>query len=453
MPHTSQLLPGCGGDGRDRRLGGEAGVGRQRADGRVERRAGGAGRPAGWGGGRRRLVRRRNKKRHVPSLRPNERPNDRQFIGAEELLPPQTGHGLRLVARPYLRMRAVSDGLGRCRSYPIVVKGQPISGQIKPNACALCNNTPQIEKRGDCDIPELGSAADADAKRWMADMVIAVYSYSFGNYRRELDSILRGPSESVMDHHESYDWFFFTDMASHRKKLWKMGFRVVLVPPGGEAAMHTAVEASRTNASHNLTSSRSRLLTKWFKFGHIPSVLRHYDYMIHVDASVYSRNENQYAIPQAAQTRALIASQRGAVFFAGTHPVRHTVSEEMEITGNKTWEVRSHLLTFKHAMEREFRQGILEDVPLISAGCWIRKLGNGTSDLDRALKSTFAAMIEYGLRRDQNVLSVMLLRWLRPSAAARVIRAKGVFVEYPQAERTPTPWPIVRGNGEGSTAL
>lgn len=210
-----------------------------------------------------------------------------------------------------------------------VCSGQPISGQIKPNTCALWNNTPQIRAPllSACDIAELGSAADADAKRWMADMAIAVYSYSFGNYRRELDSILRGPSESVSrDHHESYDWFFFTDMASHREKLKKMGFRVVLVPPGGEAAMHTAVEASRTNASHSLTSSTSRLLTKWFKFGHIPSVLRHYDYMIHVDASVFSRNDNLYAIPSAAQTRALVASQRSAVFFAGTHPVCGTPS-------------------------------------------------------------------------------------------------------------------------------
>ena len=46
------VLLACGGDGRDRRLGGEAGVGRQRVDGRVGRRAGGAGRPAGLGGGR-----------------------------------------------------------------------------------------------------------------------------------------------------------------------------------------------------------------------------------------------------------------------------------------------------------------------------------------------------------------------------------------------------------------
>jgi hypothetical protein len=128
------------------------------------------------------------------------------------------------------------------------------------------------------------------------DKDIAVFCYSFGNYRNEVEGIERGPSHAVRGY-SSYDWYFFTDAPpQHRAKLENLGFRVGVFTPFDERNMLTVVEARRTNLSDYLTSQSSRLKTKWFKFGHVPSVLHRYDYIIHLDASIFSKNRSKEGV-------------------------------------------------------------------------------------------------------------------------------------------------------------
>ena len=200
----------------------------------------------------------------------------------------------------------------------------------------------------------------------------------------------------------SYDWFFFTDMAAKRHGLEQLGFRVELVSASDDTAMQAVVSASQTSASKWLTRSKARLLTKWYKFGHVPAVLRNYSYLVHVDASVYGINQNCYTIPSPEQAvKCLITTFPDVAVFVGNHPYRHSVYEEHQQTLRDHLETQSHVNAFERDIEKQLGATVAQTTPLFQFGVWIRKLSNDTGDVDRAFEQTFSTMVKFGLARGE----------------------------------------------------
>ena len=229
--------------------------------------------------------------------------------------------------------------------------------------------------------------------------------------RSELDRMIQGPNWWIRrrSSYASYDWFFFTDMAAKRHGLEQLGFRVELVSESDERAMHAAVNASQTDASEWLTRNKARLLTKWYKFGHVPAVLHNYSYLVHVDASVYTkRNWNHYNIPSPDQeVKCLLTNFPNVAVFVGNHPGRKRVYQEHGFTLKLGMETQSHIDAFERDIEEQLGTTVAQSTPLFRLGLWIRKLSNDTGDVDRAFEQTFATMVKFGLARgERGVLNI-----------------------------------------------
>ena len=98
---------------------------------------------------------------------------------------------------------------------------------------------------------------------------IAVFSYNFGNYRSEVQRLRSlNDTTSVAD---QYEWFFFMD--TDPTHVSTLGFTACVVTSNLHEKIREIVGLIATNASSPLLRSPGLLLTKWFKFGHIPDVL------------------------------------------------------------------------------------------------------------------------------------------------------------------------------------
>ena len=110
------------------------------------------------------------------------------------------------------------------------------------------------------------------------DMSTAVLSYTFGNYRSELDLVARYKPAFA-----DYDWFLFSDSTMSLSTI------DAFVEHGwflcGMTARIDIVECARHNEqvlSSGFLKNHGKLLAKYYKFGHIPSVLLRYEWILHV---------------------------------------------------------------------------------------------------------------------------------------------------------------------------
>lgn len=234
---------------------------------------------------------------------------------------------------------------------------------------------------------------------------IAVFSYNFGNYRDEVRGLL--PLHNFVPSVNDYDWFFFMD--SDSTYVSSLGWTTCVTTIALNEQVRYVVEHHETELSPSLTETWSLVLTKWFKFGHIPAVLRSFKYIVHADSSTFAQNHNFYAIPNITFLRKVI-SKSSAQLFLCAHPRRSRVVDEFHVTVKVLKkENATNLAHWRSSVLEELAYPI-EIVPVFSMGIFVRKVGNYTHEVSDAFENVFKSMVKYGLRRDQNVLPFEVIR-------------------------------------------
>lgn len=182
------------------------------------------------------------------------------------------------------------------------------------------------------------------------EVSIAVLTYSFGGFRNELEELRM---ETIYLHPE-YDWHLFIDNRDQMLNMRKRGWIVHYVTPAEDNLLHETVTRLTTNASFHLKESVSRLYSKWYKFGHVPDVLRRYDYLLHLDLSIFGRNDNRYPIPSPSTLQSLLEKYPRAALFLCEHKKRRVVQEEFRETVDRGMEIEAHVFAFEQNMVARF---------------------------------------------------------------------------------------------------
>ena len=151
-------------------------------------------------------------------------------------------------------------------------------------------------------------------------------------------------------------------------------------------------------------------LTKYFKFGHIPIVLRSYEYVLHVDSSAFTaRNHNNYIVPKLLQLSKFLLRHRDAELIFWKHPARtYAIEEWVRTTHRFRLERIPNIRGFARAMTYRFGCTAVSTVPLFEMGLFVRKVCVHCKSY-LAFIDTFRALLAYGLRRDQNVVPLAVL--------------------------------------------
>jgi len=239
---------------------------------------------------------------------------------------------------------------------------------------------------------------------------IVVYSYNFGNYRNEL-SILK-PLKNVTSYYEDYYWYFFTD---HQIRAAKEEWTVCRLTGKPDKALESSLRQHTTNLSKPFLQSRGLVLTKWFKFGHVPEVIRGFKYIVHADSSTFGLNLNGYSIPSLKFLRSVISTNHAPLLLSN-HPDRIRVVDEMEETMKVGYENAKNMREWKLAIDEKFGKHAVEKIPLFAMGQFVRKLGNDTQEVDSLFSEIFQTLTMFGLRRDQNVVTVEMFRNVKSPA-------------------------------------
>lgn len=285
-----------------------------------------------------------------------------------------------------------------------------------------------------------GSPQDCGAR-------FAVYTYNFGDPRKKSEwGLARHGNEreritsgqyftEQYSHFPDADWWFFSDSSEGFESMRQQGWHTRLHTNADDIALDAAIRMAvlYPNISKALTSSRGLVLTKWYKYGHLPAELKKYDYIVHVDGSTF-QNPPFYHVPTSSHVRNMIGKYPATTLFLTAHARRRFVREEWATTARKKYDKPANLIAFKLAMVDEFGADVVGSVPLFKNGKFVRKIrplggpGIGESDRDRemvtrtnrAFEATFTTMVRYGIRRDQNVHSFMLLRELGAAVEEQV---------------------------------
>ena len=234
---------------------------------------------------------------------------------------------------------------------------------------------------------------------------IAVYSYNFGNYRNEIMKLL--PLQNTVFRVDDYDWFFFMD--SDPSRVTSNGWTACVTTPALDDEVREVVHRHASNLTFSLTRTWTLVLTKWFKFGHVPFVLRGYKYIVHADASTFSQNNNHYIVPRLDMMANLISKNSEAQLFMCVHPTRALAVQEFYVTIRTSRESAANIDHWRTFLRKDFNFSIGE-VPVFSTGLFVRKLEVGSNEVTEAFSGTFISMIKFGLRRDQNVIGFEMLR-------------------------------------------
>ena len=226
-------------------------------------------------------------------------------------------------------------------------------------------------------------------------------------------------SSALREAKEGFDHHFFTDDAEVQASVnvwggWATHWH------GSDDALNARVRAVRRVPTSNATRLTSGWLrTKWIKFGPIPHALRGYSHLLHVDASgfvAYARFV-RYPVPAASRVERLIRDHPSSALFATRHPRHVTVDQEWRVT---TWEglpggpleSLASLQRYESDMAATRIIGVANATAL-AMGLFLRQISPIASGavraVSRAFEETFDHLVEYGLRRDQNVFPVSLL--------------------------------------------
>jgi len=252
---------------------------------------------------------------------------------------------------------------------------------------------------------------------YAANRSTALYSYSFGNFRREMSSMTA--VKSSIAHY--YDMFYFTDSRSISSimKLISQGWTVCPVEPSLIDGVYERGDIKELN---------HRMVAKWFKFGHIPAALQSYQYLIHADCSTFGANHNYYRIPQPNELSSLITRYPLVSLFWSSHPLRSSAVQEIIATVEENLEPPGSAARWLAQLRKDpFFYGILDDIPVFQTGLFVRKnRGQSALELTDAFKELFWTMHQHGLRRDQNVLPFILFKHLRASTPIKTMCAFNV---------------------------
>jgi hypothetical protein len=161
------------------------------------------------------------------------------------------------------------------------------------------------------------------------------------------------------------------------------------------------------------------MVAKWFKFGHVPSVLQSYQYLIHADCSTFGANHNYYRRPLPDELNSFVTTHPLVSLFLSSHPQRTTAVQEIIATVEESLESPDSAARWLAELRQDpFFYGTLDDVPIFQTGLYIRKnRGQCAVEIDYVFKQLFRAMYQHGLRRDRNVLPFILFKHLRASVS------------------------------------
>jgi len=284
-----------------------------------------------------------------------------------------------------------------------------LGGRLK-NPCSKCTyfgfDCSCISECGASSVPKKTLVLDngcfgIDSARATANRSTALYSYSFGNFRREMSSMTAvNPS---LAHH--YDMFFFTEYRSISGlvQLISQGWTVCPVEP---SLIQGILKPDADQEINN------RMVAKWFKFGHIPTVLQSYTYLIHADCSTFGTNHNHYRIPHPDELSSLVTLYPLVSLFGSLHPPRTSAVQEIIAAVENTFEPPDSAARWlAHLRQDPIFYGTLDNVPVFHSGLFIRSLkGKRALELENAFSQLFLTLHQHGLYRDHYVLPFVLLK-------------------------------------------
>jgi len=257
-----------------------------------------------------------------------------------------------------------------------------------------------------------------------SDPSVALFTYIFGDYRREFTRFpnFRGNLSTFYGWHR--DRYMFIDAATfsnHPEKVALLrsdGWIVCAIP----ANYIPEVAVPRTTMGRNVSAGWD--LTKYFKFGHVAAVLARYDYVYHLDASTFQHlnvsnyvRTGAYQVHKKKELRAFLA-RRSDVGLILTQHSRSKVTQEWAVTVKERMEMKPHIDKFECAMTRLFGKQGVAAAPNFAMGMWIRTLRDAR--INAAFRETFRALKVFGLKRDQNVFGFALWDALGADCATRV---------------------------------
>jgi hypothetical protein len=201
----------------------------------------------------------------------------------------------------------------------------------------------------------------------MIEKKIAIYSVNFGNYRDELEKGI-----DTLNFDPRIDYFFYTEQANIKSKYWNVHQVTLNEPP--------------QNSMLNIY----RYNSKYFKY-HLPENLIDYDIVVWIDSKIIQRR----AILPTYDNIINRMEVRKIAFHK--HKDRETTKEEIDITIEKKLENKDNVLKFYDKINvNNF------ELPLIDS-CFM--MYRNELIVHKFLGKIWETLIEYGLKRDQNVIS------------------------------------------------
>ena len=272
---------------------------------------------------------------------------------------------------------------------------------------------------------------------------VALFTYNFGNYRGEFTRFpnLRGKLSTIYGWHR--DRYMFIDTATFSKHPEKVtsirsdGWVVCAIPDNyiPEKAVPRTTIGRKVSAGWDLT--------KYLKFGHVPAVLSSYDYIYHLDASVFknfhpsgNQSRSYYTVHTRYGLKAFLARRSGVGLVLTHHDVRRFATQEWAKTINRRLDNKSHIDSFKCAMTRLFGKHGVDGSPNFSMGMWIRSPHDAR--VNEAFVETWRALKFFGIKRDQNIFGFALWNALGAGCTTRVAICDSKYSHCGAATPPPT---------------
>ena len=207
---------------------------------------------------------------------------------------------------------------------------------------------------------------------------IAIYSYNFGNFRKELDGGIDN-----MTFYPEFHYFFYTnnDIKSDKWKVIKVGLEQ---------------RTKHMNAN--------RVTTKYYKFKKLPTELQKYDYVLHVDSSIIKGLQGGMAKFTPQKINDLIEKNKNVAFFGRRHPMFKNIKDEAlraQINGTAGTEYIPELKKWLSTLKK-FKQKFTHTELCI----FLRKVND--NDVNRIFPKVFNKLMERELCRDQHVFPYVL---------------------------------------------
>lgn len=272
---------------------------------------------------------------------------------------------------------------------------------------------------------------------------VALFTYAFDNYREEFTRFpnLRGKLSTIYGWHR--DRYIFIDAATFSKHPEKVtsirsdGWVVCVIPDNYIPEM----AVPRTTMGRKMSPGWD--LTKYLKFGHVPAVLSSYDYIYHLDASVFKRvdpsrimSRCEYTVHMKDGLKAFLARRSGVGLVLTRHLTRNFAAEEWATTISLGKDNQSHIGRFKCAMTRFFGKHGVDEAPNFGMGQWIRSPHDARAN--KAFVETWRALKMFGIKRDQNVFGFALWYALGSDCATRVAVCSSNYKRCGAATAPPT---------------